>query len=80
MTKLTRRQVLLDKIESETGTAETPSPSTDAVLALIGTEITPEGEKVADDRLSDTLSKQPHAIGKLVTGLTRHHRQRRGRA
>lgn len=77
-TKLTKRQVLMDKIESVVGEAETPSATTDAVLALSGSEITPEGEKVADDRLSDTLSKQPHAIGQLVTGLTRQHELRGG--
>ncbi|WP_285906780.1 hypothetical protein [Pseudodesulfovibrio pelocollis] len=78
MTKLTKRQVLLDKIEAEVGVAETVDAAVNAVLALSGTEITPEGEKVADDRLSDTLSKQPHAIGRLVNGLTRQHELRGG--
>jgi small nuclear ribonucleoprotein (snRNP)-like protein len=78
MTKLTRRQVLLDKIETVVGTAETVDPAVNAVLSLNGNEINPDGEKVADDRLSDTLSKQPHAYGKFVSGMTRQHELRGG--
>jgi hypothetical protein len=78
MTKLTRRQVLLDKIETVVGAAEIVDPAVNAVLSLNGNEINPDGEKVADDRLSDTLSKQPHAYGKIVSGMTRQHELRGG--
>jgi len=67
---LTNKQVLLIKTETTEGVAETPSADTDACLLLKGGTPTPSGEKVGSDRLSATLSKEPHKIGQLSMGLS----------
>jgi hypothetical protein len=78
--KLTRRQVLLAKVEPIVGTDASPSAASNALMVLDGSAVTPGGERVSDNRLSAFLSKQPHGIGMLVSGYTGKHELRGGQA
>lgn len=67
---LTKKQVLLTKIETVEGVAESVNEATDAVLILEGGNITPEAGKVGSARLNATLSKEPDKIGQKSLGFT----------
>ena len=76
--KLTKRQVFLDKIEAVAGENAYPVPEADACLALSGATITAEGEVIANDRLSSTMSLEAHQIGKVSSKLERRVELRGG--
>jgi hypothetical protein len=67
---LTRKKVLLTKVEAVEGTAETLDAATDAVLVLEGNTITPEGGVVGNARLNSTLSREPDTIGQKSLMMT----------
>tara|TARA_B100000683_G_C12492526_1_gene555064 strand:- start:342 stop:1484 length:1143 start_codon:yes stop_codon:yes gene_type:complete len=67
---LTRKQVLMVKVESTEGVNANPAPETDALLILEGGGVTPEGQVVGSARLSSTLSREPDKIGQFLLGLT----------
>ncbi|NDV19999.1 hypothetical protein GO013_11255 [Pseudodesulfovibrio sp. JC047] len=67
---LTKKQVLLTKIETTEGVAEVVDPATDAVLILDGGAITPEGQVVGSARLNATLSNESDTIGQKSLSLT----------
>jgi len=67
---LTKKQVLLTKIEAAEGVAETVDPALDAVLILEGGAVTPEGQVVGSARLNATLSREPDKIGQKSMALT----------
>lgn len=67
--KLIRRQTLLAKIETATGTDAVPSAAENAVMLLSGAAPAPEGQVINNERLASTLSPVANVIGQLVSGL-----------
>ncbi|NJB66438.1 hypothetical protein GGQ74_000078 [Desulfobaculum xiamenense] len=75
--KLTTRQALFAKIETTYGEDAAPTAA-DALMMLSGATVNPQGEAVANDRISSTLSPVAHVNGKLQSGYTGRHELRGG--